>query len=214
MDVGEIRYQMMLSYGDLVAYLITKYGDVKYNYFTNETCATKTRGLTRTRDGLICHHIDEDKADKLSDPQFAIRYPFEYQKAERLVYCNYLEHLLLHISISKLRHEKHGSKIEDVKNLSRIIMPGVRFICADLNWFYDHADMLVGWKKNCYDTIADNYDDYIDILRDFIRYIRQQYTKPIRASKKLKSEIDHIRFLLSSYQNGYFSESIYDDLEE
>ncbi len=35
----------------------------------------------------------------LSTPTYAKKNPFDYQKADHLVYCNLLEHLVLHIKI-------------------------------------------------------------------------------------------------------------------
>lgn len=90
-----------MNYDEFVSYLLKKYGPAKYDYFTNATCKTKSKRISRTKEGLFCHHIDEDKGYMLSRTGCALEQPFEYQKAERLVYCNYIEHLLLHILIGK-----------------------------------------------------------------------------------------------------------------
>lgn len=204
-----------MSYDELVSYLVTKYGPAKYDYFSSENCTTKNRRVTRTSNGLFCHHIDEDKADKLSDSTYAAKYPFAYQKAERLVYCNYLEHLLLHIQISKLRHEKKSIKITDVKELSKIILPGVKYICADLNYAFDYPETQINWKKKCFDVVSENYDDYISILRDFIQFIERQYVGPGKKTTKknsFNSEIEFIRFQLSMKPSGYISDYVYADL--
>lgn len=92
---------MEMNYDEFVSYLLKKYGPAKYDYFTNATCKTKSKRISRTKEGLFCHHIDEDKGYMLSHTGCALEQPFEYQKAERLVYCNYIEHLLLHILIGK-----------------------------------------------------------------------------------------------------------------
>ena len=78
-----------------------KYWRYKHNYFKDTACKTKNPFVTRTNEGLFCHHIDEDKAIMLCDDKFAVNNPFEYQKADRLVYCNLLEHLLLHVKIAE-----------------------------------------------------------------------------------------------------------------
>ena len=88
---------MNFSYDELVQFLINRYEPAKCDYFTNEYCTIEGK-ISRTPEGLYCHHIDEDKVIKLSDKRIAPKSPFIYQKANRLVYCNILEHLLLHIS--------------------------------------------------------------------------------------------------------------------
>ena len=82
-----------MTYGELVDYLLKKYGPVECDYFRTEACKSKNPKVSRTNEGLYCHHIDEDKAIMLCNDKFAVNNPFEYQKAERLVYCNALEHL-------------------------------------------------------------------------------------------------------------------------
>lgn len=62
-------------------------------------CWGRKGEYSRTPEGLLCHHVDEDKASVLSNPYFAKDYPFSYQRRERLVYCDYVEHLLLHYKI-------------------------------------------------------------------------------------------------------------------
>ena len=100
-------YEKMLksSYTDIVKYLLKKYGAAKHNYFKDTNCTEKNPLVSRTSEGLYCHHIDEDKAIMLSNDKYAAANPFEYQKANRLVYCNLLEHLLLHVKIAENPNE-------------------------------------------------------------------------------------------------------------
>lgn len=51
---------MEMNYDEFVSYLLKKYGPAKYDYFTNATCKTKSKRISRTKEGLFCHHIDED----------------------------------------------------------------------------------------------------------------------------------------------------------
>ena len=62
---------------------------------------TKNKRVSRTSEGLVAHHKAEDKMMLLSNKSFAERYPYEWQKKENIVYCDYLEHLLLHVLICK-----------------------------------------------------------------------------------------------------------------
>lgn len=90
MESTEIKNQLKMTYDELVDYLLKKYGPAQYDYFCNESCKSKNSKVSRTNEGLYCHHIDENKAILLSNDKFAVNNPFEYQKANRLVYCNVL----------------------------------------------------------------------------------------------------------------------------
>jgi hypothetical protein len=110
-----IEELLEMSYQDVIKNLKEKYGVVPKNYFTDETCTKKTQGISRGKEGLYIHHVDEDKAILLSKLEFARKNPFDFQKADRLVYCNLLEHLVLHIKIveysnnNKNRFEEVGA---------------------------------------------------------------------------------------------------------
>lgn len=157
-----IYEELDMSYDDYVAYLLDKYGCVKYDYFTNENCNSKNSKITRTGEGLFCHHIDENKTILLAEPTIAKMHPFEYQKSHRLVYCNYFEHLLLHIKIVKEAHEKVG--YED----AMVGIGGAEMLWQQINGCYRNAPKD-GWRKNVFDVIKDRYDDYIVIMK----YIKQ-----------------------------------------
>ena len=158
---GTSYYETMLkmSYQDIVSALLKKYGSAKHNYFKDTACKTKNPLVTRTNEGLFCHHIDEDKAIMLCNDKFAVNNPFEYQKADRLVYCNLLEHLLLHVKIA----ENPNSDANENE------LPGIggaiNFICKDLNDIYSGKEFADEWRKNVADKVKDNFDDYIIILR-------------------------------------------------
>ncbi|WP_050780369.1 hypothetical protein [Mycoplasmopsis pulmonis] len=95
-----MEYLLDLDYETIVEYLKKKYGIISESYFLNKNCKTRNTRITRTSEGLFIHHIDEDKEQLLSRPRIAINYPWEYQQGDRLVYCNLLEHWLLHIKIT------------------------------------------------------------------------------------------------------------------
>lgn len=159
----EYRAQMALSYSALVEFLLKKYGPAKGSYFTNDSFATRNPKISRTQEGLYCHHIDEDKAIKLSDSNYAKKHPFAYQQADRLVYCNILEHLLLHV---KIIEQSQNSKIGEKEFLG--IGGAICFLCPEINDFYNGHTPLQQWKSNTMSVIADNFDDYISILRYFL----------------------------------------------
>lgn len=176
MDSKEIRKERYMEYERLVKYLLKKYGPAQYDYFCNETCRSKNRKVTRTSEGLLCHHIDEDKAINLSSTPFALEYPFKYQKANRLVYCNYLEHLALHIQIWKMKGLYKEYPARGVMQKQLYVAPGVVHVCRDINELYQKGENNEGWKRRCYDEIKDNYDDYIFILQSIFELINVMYT--------------------------------------
>ena len=153
-----IEDEINMPYFDYVEYLIEKYGPAQYDYFHNKFCVSKNNKISRTAEGLFCHHIDEDKAIMLSEPEVAREQPFEYQKASRLVYCNFLEHLLLHIKIltEDLANEEEGRR--------GVGLGGAMMLWRQLNGFYI-GRKAVGWKKNVFGVVKDKYDEYISIMQ-------------------------------------------------
>ena len=117
--------------------LLKRYGSVPNDYYINEACLTKS-GNTRTYEGLVIHHIDEDKEAGLSS-MWKYRNPFsmpeEYQKADRLVYCNLVEHLLLHMKIL----EKELTRIVPERRVDNVVsVKGFALIAKNIN------DLLAG----------------------------------------------------------------------
>ena len=158
MRTRELQDQLRMSYEEQVQYLLDKYGSAEYDYFCNESCKSRNSKVSRTKEGLVCHHIDEDKAIMLSSPSYAAKNRFDYQKADRLVYCNLLEHLLLHIKIVIEPRHSEANLFE---------MPGVGGIvniCRTLNDYYGGRECKREYQKKLYEPISDNMKDYIAIL--------------------------------------------------
>lgn len=162
MNSDEIRKELAMSYKELVDYLLQKYGPVGQDYFVNETCRSKNKRIVRSGEGLIIHHIDEDKAIMLSDTRWAIKNPFEYQKASRLVYCNIMEHLILHIKIVEEPNPKGANDFE-IQGLGGVM----NFICPTLNDFYSGYEFKRESDKKALSLVADNFEDYIEVLHYF-----------------------------------------------
>lgn len=150
---------LKLDYNNLVQFLLQQYGKAKHNYFKDTNCTTKNSQVTRTSEGLYCHHIDEDKAIMLSNDKFAAANPFDYQKANRLVYCNLLEHLLLHVKIAE------NPNAQANENELPGIGGAINFICKDLNDIYSGKEFSEDWRKTVAEKVKDSFDDYIAILR-------------------------------------------------
>lgn len=158
MTSEEIYKEMQMPYEDLCTYLIQKYGGAVVDYFPTPECRSKSKKVSRTSEGLECHHMDEDKGVLLSDSTHAKVQPFEWQKKERLVYCNMLEHLILHMKIF-------------------VLATGVFNLCRDINDVFMKDGTAVAWRKRCFEEIRDNYDDYIILLKSILSYIRTNYIK-------------------------------------
>lgn len=151
---------MKMSYQELVQFLLKKYGPAKYDYFVNERCISKNSKISRTSEGLFCHHIDEDKAIMLSTDKFAAQNPFRYQKADRLVYCNLLEHFLLHILITEEPRNKNANE-----NEVQGIGGAVNFISKQLNDVYGGYPFTQSWRIKVANAVRNDYGSYIVMLK-------------------------------------------------
>jgi hypothetical protein len=160
MSKDEVSKELDMSYSELCQYLVDKYGPAQYDYFVNETCRSKNKKVSRSSEGLECHHMDEDKAIMLSSPKFAQSCPYEYQKAERLVYCNVLEHLILHIKICTEPMNK--------KAIGRPGYGGALSIVLKTNQFFSGVEFKSEYNKKAYSIIANNFNEYINILKYWI----------------------------------------------
>ena len=169
----EIFTELSLSYDELVHYLLNKYGGAVSDYFATPECNSHSKKISRTSEGLYCHHIDEDKGGNLSSPMGAKNQPYAWQKKERLVYCNILEHLLLHIKIAVLRQKKRFYKPAEIDSF--FTTGGIYEICKDINDMYSQDGSNTKWVQRCYAEIKDNYADYILLLKTIITYLQKQY---------------------------------------
>ena len=175
----ELYKELQVTYYDLQSYLLNKYGPVKYDYFANAECRSRSKKISRTNEGLYCHHMDEDKGANLSDPISAQRQPYEWQKKDRLVYCNVLEHLILHIKIAVLRQKK---MLSDTKAIDDFFTTGGIFeLCLAINELFEKGESNSGWRKACYEKIKKNYEDYILLLQTVIMYIDKCYLNEKRS---------------------------------
>src|SRR5690625_6454906 len=88
---------MSKTYDKTIDLLLQKYGPAQDDYFREKSYQKFMNGeiksiskgkISRTNEGLYCHHIDEIKELNIANPLFIKRknIPFEYQKKDRLVY--------------------------------------------------------------------------------------------------------------------------------
>ena len=173
MDKIEIINELNMTYYEMVDYLIQKYGGAKYDYFPTPECKSKNPKVTRTDEGLFCHHIDEDKGGNLSQKFSAKHQPYEWQKKERLVYCNILEHLILHIKIAVLRQRHPFNEPNDIPSF--FTTGGIFMVSQTINDMFGNKGTQVRWRKRCFEEIRDNYQEYILLLTTLVGYIKKDY---------------------------------------
>lgn len=170
---------LKLNYKAVCDYYIQKYGHPPKDYFVNENYkSTNAKVNSRTNEGLMIHHIDEDKAIMLSTKSYAQNNPFAYQKRTRLVYCNYLEHLLLHIKIVEYPH-RQKNKQEEVGT------GGIyNFLVPELNDIFSGLKYKVAWKENVAEAIRSQKTNYLILLEYLIKQLK--YDKPLLTSFNIK----------------------------
>ena len=189
---------MNKTYLHVVDCLLHKYGQATGDYFVNETCRSKNKKISRTREGLFCHHIDENKAILLSNDKYAANNPFEYQKADRLVYCNFLEHLLLHIKIAEEPRDIGANK-----NEIQGIGGAVNFIVRQLNSFYSGQVPTVEYLVVATSVVENEYSTYIKMLRYLWNIVK---STPLYSQRITKEQ-------LAMNWNGKVIHEIYNKLD-
>lgn len=160
MNMQEYLKVKDMTYLEYCDYLQNKYGIGLDDYMT-KSYNPKPK-CKRTSEGLIAHHKKEDTMAMLSHKEVAMICPFEWQSKENIVYCDYLEHLLLHVLICKY---PSANKLE----IADVGIGGVvNFIVPELNDFYSGWETNQTWKKNCFDLIRSNKEVYLAILQQFL----------------------------------------------
>ena len=164
MTINEYNTIKDLNYKEYCNYLLNKYGEAPGNYLTNNW--NKNKRCTRTKEGLLIHHIYEDHAIMLSTPEYAKLNPYEWQLKENLVCCNYLEHLYLHILICE-NPAKEKNDMEDVG-----IGGAINFIIPLLNDYYSGWEAH-NWQKPCLDIIKDGLNVYLTLIKRFKNILKK-----------------------------------------
>ena len=159
MVTTDFEKNLKMGYFEYVDYLNDLHGIAEYDYFANEKCASKNKKVSRSDEGLVCHHVFEYYAPQLSHPEYAKQFPYKYQKAENLVYCDLLEHLLLHVKIT----------LENYFNKTSVFSVGiggiVNYIAPQLNDIYTGKEFTQPYHVRQADLVRENYSEYIRILQ-------------------------------------------------
>ena len=196
MDIDTI---LEMPYDDYVELLLKKYGKALGDYFIDDVSFKVNKSITRSNEGLVIHHIDEDKIcnlNELKNTKKAKAY-FKYQKANRLVYCNLVEHMLLHLKIM----EKEISKSHDNQNEREDVGIGgfeaiIRKTNSILLYAYYHkvpknmndwdkisAQVLKGWWTTVFLKAIEYFVEKIENRPDFIK----RYGSESDLKKRLKT---------------------------
>lgn len=175
------------SYSQYVKFLLSKYGPGLDDYYSKKSydkflsgeikAPSKKRKVSRTVDGLYCHHIDEDKQILISTPAAILKFniPYRYQTKDRLVYCNLIEHAILHILIAV----EHA----DVEQNRMLVGIGgyVNFIRPELIDWLSYGNIPSSdnnrtlWQHHCYEAVKMPKSDFDDLLFSMDNYLLQNY---------------------------------------
>lgn len=182
MKTEELEFEKTLDYIELCNYLQKKYGIPKSSYFLSIDSKNPTSRIRRSDEGLFVHHIYENTMPDLGKNAIMQITPFDWQQPENLLYCNYLEHFLLHLKIVKEYKSIKGVKILGIGGI-------INHFCETLNYFYSHYTFfhkhtwlharIIGDEKraNKYEKmikakdkqaepIKENIDDYLLLLKE------------------------------------------------
>ena len=164
MKSEELEKQSKMPYREQLDYLKRKYGPAPENYYLDVACMRKSTKNGRGREGLFLHHDFEydprnPLVSNLSNSEMGKLFDYDYQKAENLTYCDYLEHLMLHCKINLLRVDQLGAFIKDGV---------VNFMVPQLNDWYGYAVDLDSQQKAAFGRIEDCYSDYRAILNSWV----------------------------------------------
>ena len=167
----EIQRLRKFKYSDLCIYLKNKYGTVSGSYFINHNCKTKNEKIKRTSEGLFIHHVYESKAIMLSHSEYAIKFPFEWQEGANLVYCNYLEHLLLHVAIVKEFLKTEAKKTKMAVGIGGLI----NYIIPEIIDYINGYDYARDYMKKALSVIDGNEMLFIEIIENLENYILNDF---------------------------------------
>lgn len=173
----EYKKLLSMNYNDAVETLLQKYGPALDNYFKEKSYAKFLEGTnksigkgnhTRTADGLYVHHIDEINYLNLSQYAYIrkYKYPFELHKKERLVYCDLIEHAILHVLIAIESTFEYG-------------FPGyVAYIRPEIErWYLDEKTPNLNWQKNCYNKAYLEPKEAFEILYKMNNILKENSSK-------------------------------------
>lgn len=202
-ELTEYKELLSKSYCEAVKLLLEKYEPAKYDYFKKTSYNNFLKGIstrinrgdyTRTSEGLYCHHIDEIEYSNLTDPKTIKKnnYSFCLQKKERLVYCDLVEHAILHVLIAKETVFKYGFKGYKNIILRDIEKWYIREIKPEVNEDNDKDK----WKIDCYNKVDLKPEEASFIICLMFKELAEEFFK------HSKEEIDEYEYVKNSIAKG------------
>lgn len=155
MNLKEYEKVKNYSYLEYCDYLQEKYGVGLCDYMTKNW--NKNPKITRTKEGLVAHHKFENSAKLLSKPSEAEKHPFEWQLKHNIIYCDFLEHLFLHMLICEETDKKLGLGKGGI----------LEYMVPELNDVYSGFVSDKQWEINCHSAIINDKDVYFILLKRF-----------------------------------------------
>ena len=184
-----------MKYREYVNQLLEKYGPAEDDYFIEESYNQFLKGevndikkgkISRTKEGLYCHHIDEDKHISLCAPEFIKlqNAPHEHHTKDKLVYCNLIEHAKLHIMIA-IEDPKKGNWTEEDYMVG--IGGYINFLRPLIyDWFVlENVPHGTPWMKNCYDAVVMSNEEGVALLKELDGWLIENY--PITQAELLQA---------------------------
>ena len=165
---------LKLNYQEICAYYAQKYGHPRKDYFANDSYRTISSNNQKMKEGLFLHHIDEDKVINLGKKEIAQKQPFSYQKKERLIYCNYLERLLLYMKILEDYEMQKKDNIEEIENIIH------ENIVPELNDIFGNIKFKALAKENIAKAVRNEKHNYLILLNYLIHKLK--YNLPLLST--------------------------------
>lgn len=175
---------LSMNYGDCCMYLLDKYGMATDDYFSKksyerfkdgEIKSPTKKKITRTKEGLYIHHIDEDKQILIANPNAILKFdiPFTYQEKERLVYCNLIEHAILHVLIA-VKDVEEGTRGDNFQVHG--IGGYVNFIRPQLvQWLIRGVEPKLAWQQNCRNATMMPVNDAEKLINYMDEFLVERY---------------------------------------
>lgn len=189
--IEEYQKQFDLGYNAQVKYLQEKYGSVPGNYFLTESCRVTNSKIKRIKEGLYIHHIAEYHPDypaicSLSNTEEALKAPFEFQTPPWLCFCDYIEHIILHYHIHRLRVQNYQlDGLDD--GICRFLLPELKL------WYITKGRMVKGkWNEPAWNRVKDNEQTFQELYNLFYKEFpndpKYSYNEYRRAQSKGRSQ--------------------------
>lgn len=187
----EYQKQFDMEYMEQARYLQKKYGKPEGNYFLNESCKSSNTKIKRISEGLYIHHIAEYNTEypmacSLSTIEEALKVPYKFQTPDWLCYANYLEHIILHYHIHRLRVQNYQLEGLD-DGICRFLFPELKL------WYITKGRTVKGkWNEPAWNLIKDDEQTFQELYNMFYKEFsdapKYSYNEYKNAQTKRKSQ--------------------------